>query len=161
MSELALMPESDPGPFLPPDERAGRYLIFRLGHGEFGAHYSARYAKCMEMQPITRVPDAPQLSSPGCMNLRGKVIPVVDLRLTFGLGDPDHPRRDTCVIIVRTRLSRRSIRCWASSSTPSWKSFHLHGPEFLSPEEIQPALGVWHPRSRALPPRGRASSKAK
>ena len=133
MPELATMPESDLGPSLL-DERAGRYLIFRLGHGEFGVPIH-KLREVMEMQHITRVPDAPVFIA-GVMNLRGKVIPVIDLRLTFGLPLEPHTS-ETCLIIVRAALASID-QVLAIVVDAVSEVIYLQGPEILFPEEVQP-----------------------
>jgi len=50
------------------------------------------------MMPITTVPQTPEFVK-GVINLRGKVIPVIDLRLRFGMEDIDYTER-TCIIVV-------------------------------------------------------------
>ncbi len=65
--------------------RAGQYLSFNLGDGQYAIPV-ARVEVVLEKQPITRVPRArPWLR--GVTNHRGAVIPVVDLRLRFGMGE--------------------------------------------------------------------------
>ena len=50
------------------------------------------------MMPITSVPQTPKFVK-GVINLRGKVIPVVDLRLRFGMESIEYTER-TCIIVV-------------------------------------------------------------
>jgi purine-binding chemotaxis protein CheW len=57
------------------------------------------------MQPITQVPRAPAFVS-GVINLRGKVIPVVDLRLKFGMPQIEETER-TCIIVVQMERDNR------------------------------------------------------
>jgi purine-binding chemotaxis protein CheW len=80
--------------------RAGKYLIFHLGPEEFGTEV-LKVREIMGLQDITPVPQVPPFVK-GVINLRGKVIPVVDLRLKFGLAAEDYTAR-TCIIVVRTR----------------------------------------------------------
>jgi purine-binding chemotaxis protein CheW len=86
---------------LPADinNRAGKYLIFHLGVEEFGTDV-LKVREIMGLQDITTVPQVP-LYVKGVINLRGKVIPVIDLRLKFGL-DPEEYTARTCIIVVRT-----------------------------------------------------------
>lgn len=81
-----------------PDTRAGKYLTFKLGKEEFGIQV-LRVREIMGVQDITAVPGMPPHLK-GVINLRGKIIPVVDLRLKFGLSDaPFTPA--TCIIVVQ------------------------------------------------------------
>jgi purine-binding chemotaxis protein CheW len=81
-------------------DRAGKYLIFQLGTEEFGTEV-LKVREIMGLQDITTVPQMPAYVK-GVINLRGKVIPVVDLRLRFGL-PPEEYKPRTCIIVVRTR----------------------------------------------------------
>lgn len=80
------------------DQRAGKYLTFALGHEEF-AFQVLRVREIMGVQEITAVPQTPGYVK-GVINLRGKVIPVVDLRLKFGLPEIEYTQR-TCIIVVQ------------------------------------------------------------
>ncbi len=80
-------------------DRSGKYLIFHLGSEEFGTEV-LKVREIMGLQDITSVPQTP-LYVKGVINLRGKVIPVVDLRLKFGL-EPEPYTARTCIIVVRT-----------------------------------------------------------
>jgi purine-binding chemotaxis protein CheW len=82
------------------DERAGKYLVFLLGREEFGIRV-LKVREIMGVQDITAVPQQPAHVK-GVINLRGKVIPVVDLRLKFGLPPVEYSQR-TCIIVVQLR----------------------------------------------------------
>lgn len=80
------------------DTRAGKYLTFQLGKEEFGIQV-LRVKEIMGVQDITAVPGTPSHLK-GVLNLRGKIIPVVDLRLKFAF--PDAPFTETtCIIVVQ------------------------------------------------------------
>ncbi len=79
-------------------ERAGKYLVFHLGREEFGIQV-LKVREIMGIQDITAVPQTPAYLK-GVINLRGKVIPVVDLRLKFGLPELEYSQR-TCIIVVQ------------------------------------------------------------
>lgn len=80
------------------DVRSGKYLTFQLGREEFAIHV-LKVREIMGVQDITAVPQTPDYLK-GVINLRGKVIPVVDLRLKFGLPEADYTQR-TCIIVVQ------------------------------------------------------------
>jgi len=82
------------------EDRAGKYLVFQLGREEFGIRV-LKVREIMGVQDITAVPQTPAHVK-GVINLRGKVIPVVDLRLKFGLPEQDYTQR-TCIIVVQVR----------------------------------------------------------
>jgi purine-binding chemotaxis protein CheW len=77
---------------------AGKYLTFRLAAEEYGLEI-LKVQEIIGIMKVTRVPRAPAFVR-GVINLRGKVIPVVDLRLKFSLeGQADTEK--TCVIVVQ------------------------------------------------------------
>ena len=76
---------------------ADRYLLFKLGEEIYGIGIE-HVIEIVEMQKITEVPDVPVFVK-GVINLRGRVIPVVDLRLRFGMAERAYDDR-TCMIIV-------------------------------------------------------------
>ncbi len=77
--------------------REGKYLTFTLDNEEYGIGI-LKIKEIIGMIPITTVPQTPEFVK-GVINLRGKVIPVVDLRLRFGMGEIDYTER-TCIIVV-------------------------------------------------------------
>lgn len=81
-------------------ERAGKYLTFQLDSEEFGIRV-LKVREIMGIQSITAVPQTP-LHIKGVINLRGKVIPVIDLRLKFRLPEVEYGTR-TCIIVVQVR----------------------------------------------------------
>lgn len=80
------------------DNRAGKYLVFQLGCEEFGIRV-IKVREIMGIQDITAVPHTPRHVK-GVINLRGKVIPVIDLRIKFGLPEVEYTPR-TCIIVVQ------------------------------------------------------------
>lgn len=80
--------------------RAGKYLTFKLGSEEFGLEI-LKVQEIIQMQAITRVPRTPEFVR-GVINLRGKVIPVVDLRLKFGMEHLEDTEK-TCIVVVQIR----------------------------------------------------------
>jgi purine-binding chemotaxis protein CheW len=80
------------------DSRTGKYLTFGLGKEEFAIQVM-RVREIMGVQEITAVPQTPAYVK-GVINLRGKVIPVVDLRLKFQMPALDYTQR-TCIVVVQ------------------------------------------------------------
>ena len=78
-------------------EREGKYLTFTLADEEYGIGI-LKIKEIIGMIPVTSVPKTPEFVK-GVINLRGKVIPVIDLRLRFGMESIDYTER-TCIIIV-------------------------------------------------------------
>jgi purine-binding chemotaxis protein CheW len=89
------------------DARAGKYLIFHLGEEEFGIQVQ-KVREIMGVQDITQVPQTPPHVK-GVINLRGKVIPVVDLRLKFDMPAMDYTQR-TCIIVAQVAGERGTIQ---------------------------------------------------
>lgn len=79
------------------EDRAGKYLTFSLADEEFGIGI-LKIKEIIGMMPVTDVPRTPDFVK-GVINLRGKVIPVIDLRLKFGLPEIEYTDR-TCIIVV-------------------------------------------------------------
>lgn len=82
------------------DTTAGKYLVFALGREEYGVPV-LKVREIIKVMDITPVPQVPAHVR-GVINLRGKVIPVVDLRLKFGLPWRDYAER-TCIIVIDVR----------------------------------------------------------
>lgn len=82
------------------DARAGKYLTFQLVQEEFGIRV-LKVREIMGLQDITAVPQTPPHVK-GVINLRGKVIPVIDLRLKFGLPAGEYSQR-TCIIVAQVQ----------------------------------------------------------
>jgi purine-binding chemotaxis protein CheW len=76
---------------------SGKYLTFKLADEEYGVEI-LRVREINGLMDITAVPKMPNYMK-GVINLRGKVIPVVDLRLKFALPEIAHSEQ-TCIIVV-------------------------------------------------------------
>jgi len=76
---------------------AGKYLTFSLGDEHYGLEI-IRVQEIVGLIPVTRIPRLPAFVA-GVVNLRGRVIPVVDLRLVFGMSGSAMDER-TCIIVV-------------------------------------------------------------
>lgn len=81
------------------DTLKGKYLIFSMGNEMYGMEI--RYiTEIIGIQPITEVPEMPEYVK-GIMNLRGKIIPVIDARLRFKKTAREYDDR-TCIIVLDT-----------------------------------------------------------
>jgi purine-binding chemotaxis protein CheW len=83
---------------------AGKYLTFRLGEESYGIAV-LKIREIIRLTPITAVPQVPDYVK-GVINLRGKVLPVVDLRTKFRLADVASSER-TCIVVVQVELPSR------------------------------------------------------
>ncbi len=79
---------------------AGKYLTFDLGKESYGVGI-LKVKEIIGMLEITVVPQTPSYVK-GVINLRGSVIPVIDLRLKFGMEQVDYDER-TCIIVIETQ----------------------------------------------------------
>jgi len=77
--------------------RAGKYLTFALAEEEYGLEI-LKVREIISMSEITSVPKTPEFVK-GVINLRGKVIPVIDLRLKFTMEEAPYTD-ETCIIVV-------------------------------------------------------------
>jgi purine-binding chemotaxis protein CheW len=76
-----------------------KYLAFRLGDEEYGVDL-VEVQEIVGMLPITPVPTAPHYLQ-GVVNLRGKIVPVVDLRAKLGISAGDFFTPPMCLIIAK------------------------------------------------------------
>lgn len=85
---------------------AGKYLTFALGVEEYGLPV-LKVREIIKMMDITLVPQVP-MHVKGVINLRGKVIPVVDLRLKFSFASQEYTER-TCIIVVEVAMAESKV----------------------------------------------------
>jgi purine-binding chemotaxis protein CheW len=87
--------------------REGKYLTFCLAGEEYGIGI-LKVKEIIGMMAITSIPQTPGYVK-GVINLRGKVIPVIDLRLKFGMETIGYTER-TCIIVVDIKGDNRKIQ---------------------------------------------------
>ncbi|PKN62846.1 MAG: chemotaxis protein CheW [Deltaproteobacteria bacterium HGW-Deltaproteobacteria-15] len=78
-------------------EKEGKYLTFTLANEDYGIGI-LKIKEIIGMMAITKVPRCPDFVK-GVINLRGKVIPVMDLRMRFGVDAAEFTER-TCIVVV-------------------------------------------------------------
>lgn len=88
-------------------DKEGKYLTFTLGGEDYGIGI-LKIKEIIGMMPVTTMPQTPAFVK-GVINLRGKVIPVMDLRLRFGMDAMDYTER-TCIIVVEIDGSSGTIQ---------------------------------------------------
>ncbi len=104
MAELeALQKQVD----LPTTDKEGKYLTFALGQEEFGLEI-LKVREIIGYMEITAVPQTPPHVK-GVINLRGQVIPVVDLRLKFGMEEAEITEQ-SCIIVVEIDAGDRHFQ---------------------------------------------------
>jgi purine-binding chemotaxis protein CheW len=80
------------------DTLHGKFLVFKVGNEDFGIEIR-HVIEIVGIQKINEVPDLPGYMK-GVINLRGRVIPVMDIRTRFCMPDRDYDER-TCIIVVQ------------------------------------------------------------
>ena len=86
--------------------RGGLHLTFKLGEETYGIEI-LKVQEIMGMLTVTPLPRTPDYMR-GVINLRGKVIPVIDLRLKFAMEAREYTRR-TCIIVVQVQRERAAL----------------------------------------------------
>jgi purine-binding chemotaxis protein CheW len=81
----------------------GKYLTFLIGKEEYGIPI-LKAKEIIKMMDITSIPKTPPFMR-GVINLRGKIIPIIDLRLKFRLEAKEYTER-TCIIVVELVLGQ-------------------------------------------------------
>lgn len=87
--------------------QANKYLTFHLGVECYGIsiHNVREIISLMDITPVPKMPAYVQ----GVINLRGKIIPVIDLRLNLGLEYKDYSERTCIIVIERNQDSDRKL----------------------------------------------------
>jgi purine-binding chemotaxis protein CheW len=83
-----------------------QYVTFCLGEELFGVEV-ARAREILDLVPVTKVPQTPDYLL-GVINLRGQVVPVVDLRVKLGMPKVD-ATRDSCIIVIEVQVDGETI----------------------------------------------------
>lgn len=87
-------------------ELAGKYLTFELGGESYGLEI-LKVHEIIKMLEITKIPRTPHYVK-GVINLRGKIMPVIDLRRTFGMEEAEESR-NTCIIVVQVQRGDTAV----------------------------------------------------
>lgn len=84
------------------ENNGGKYLTFVLAKEEYGIPI-LKVREIIKLLEITSIPRTPGYIK-GVINLRGKIIPIMDLRLKFGLEEKEYNER-TCIVVVEVTLN--------------------------------------------------------
>ncbi len=106
-----------------------QYLTFKLGNEVFATDV-AKVREVLDFTTITEIPRTPDVMS-GVINLRGSVVPVVDLRLCLEMSKTEKTR-NTCIVVVEVLLDNESTVIGALADS-------VEEVIDLEPEQIQPA----------------------
>lgn len=85
----------------------GKYLTFTLGKEEYGVGI-LKVREIIGLMEITAVPHTPSYIK-GVINLRGRVIPVIELRVKFGMERQEYNER-TCIIVVEVQGPSETVQ---------------------------------------------------
>jgi purine-binding chemotaxis protein CheW len=105
-----------------------QYLTFKLGNEVFATDV-AKVREVLDLTSVTEIPRTPEFMA-GVINLRGSVVPVVDLRLCFGMSKTQSTR-NTCIVVVEVLLDNESIVIGALADS-------VEEVIDLEPDQIQP-----------------------
>lgn len=86
------------------------YLTFKLGDEIFGANV-AKVLNILEMTKITKVPKSPAYMK-GVINLRGAVLPLIDTRIKFDMGETEYTT-NTCILVLDIEVSGEVVHVGA------------------------------------------------
>ena len=106
-----------------------QYLTFKLGNEIFAIDV-AKVREVLDLTTITQIPRTPEFMA-GVINLRGSVVPVVDLRLCFEMSKTENTR-NTCIVVVEVLLDNEPTVIGALTDS-------VEEVIDLEPDQIQPA----------------------
>lgn len=96
------MAEEQKEELLEEDAQKGKFMTFQTGKEFFGISISY-VNEIIAMQPITKIPEVEEYIK-GLINLRGKIIPVIDVRTRFRLEPMEYTDR-TCIIVINVKTT--------------------------------------------------------
>ena len=114
------------------NDQIDSYLSFTLGKETFASNVS-KVLNILEVMDITEVPQSPDYMR-GVFNLRGEVLPVVDLRFKFGMA-PTEITTDTCLLVLDVNVNEEPVKIGAL--VDSVKEVLT-----LNEEDIQDSFGI-------------------
>ena len=106
-----------------------QYLTFKLGDEIFALDV-AKVREILDFTTVTKVPQTPDFMR-GVINLRGSVVPVVDMRLKFGMSSTERTV-NTCIVVVEVDLDGETIILGALADS-------VQEVIDLEPDQIEPA----------------------
>lgn len=86
-------------------QKSGKFLLFNLDENSYGISI-LKVSEIIGITTITAIPKVPQFMK-GVINLRGKIIPVIDLRIKFGMPERSYDK-NTCIIIINLNVENLS-----------------------------------------------------
>ena len=88
------------------DQEIDSFISFKLGEEYFAISVS-KVLNILQFVQITKVPTAPDYMK-GVINLRGTVLPIIDIRMKFGM-DPIQYQRDTVILVLNVQIENETV----------------------------------------------------
>jgi len=110
------------------------YLSFKLDDELFAANVS-KVINILELVKITKVPQSPEYMK-GVINLRGKVLPIVDIRIKFGMSALEF-KKETVILVLNVEIEGETIEVGALVDSVQ-EVIEINNTEILPP----PAIGA-------------------
>lgn len=88
------------------DQEIDSFISFKLGEEYFAISVS-KVLNILQLVQITKVPTAPDYMK-GVINLRGTVLPIIDIRMKFGM-DPIQYQRDTVILVLNVQIENETV----------------------------------------------------
>lgn len=147
MTDKKSLPQVDPEPLFSTDSMDGKYLTFVLADEGFGLEIR-HVTEIIGIQTVTNIPEMPAYVK-GVVNLRGKVIPVIDVRLRFRLPEREYDER-TCIIVVD--VEERSVGLVVDKVSEVID---------IAPEDIEPPPATGKSRGESIQGLGKIGEQVK
>lgn len=119
------------------DTLGGMFLTFVIGGESYGLPIRS-VTEIIGLQEITPIPDVPAYVR-GIINLRGKVIPVMDVRLRFSMNEREYDAR-TCIVVVQVRDSSVGLVVDTVSEVVSIPDQNIEAPPQLGDRRSNDAI---------------------
>lgn len=119
--------------------RVDKFLTFYLDEEEYGIEIH-KVLEIIGMLPVTPVPRTPEFNI-GVINLRGKIIPVDDLRLRLGMS-ATQPTSETCIIVVQANGVKKGFLVDRMSEVVDIAAEHVETPSVDSGINSRYLLGI-------------------
>ena len=120
--------------------QAGRFLSFHLGYETYAVPIMT-VSEIIGMSAITHVPNTPDYVR-GVLNLRGSIVPVVDLRLKFHM-PPHEDTPETCIIVVEVESRRMGVVVDSVKEVVDYTKNEIEAtPSLGEPEKLKFVQGI-------------------
>jgi purine-binding chemotaxis protein CheW len=125
---------------MPAAAEGSQYLTFRLGAEEYGVEI-LKVQEIRSYSAVTPVPNTPRAVK-GVMNLRGQIIPVLDLRTKFGMPESEYSRFAVVIVVVISGKVVGLLADGVSDVLTAARTDIQAAPDFGTPIEARPISGM-------------------